>query len=129
MYINISSHNPTFKTTKTIHSLVTIQMIDILFILWLVVFFIFLAVSLSERSTTFGIISGIILLLLGLAVLLDGIQLRSGMTAVETGTTTDMTYVYSNAVMPFSTLAFLWGFMFVAISIYIIYANASAKAS
>lgn len=100
-------------------------MIDILLILWFLVFVIFLAVNILEDSHAFGIVAGLWLLLLGLAIITTGIQIESGATiiAVDASETT-IEYDYVDATLPYSTYSFVWGIILILISVYIIYANA-----
>jgi len=100
-------------------------MIDLLVILWIIVFVIFLAVNILEDSNAFGIIAGFWLLLLGLAIITTGVQIESGatVTAVDVGETT-IEYDYEDATLPYSTYSYIWGIILIVISIYIIYANA-----
>ena len=98
-------------------------MIYYLVILWLLVFFIFLAVSIAADSSILGIISGIWLLLLGLAIIVSGIQVQSGMEINMDGSTTTYEYQYDDATLPYSTYSFVWGIILILSSMYIVYAN------
>jgi len=105
-------------------------MIDTILIIWLVVFFILLAVNLAEHSHWFGVFAGIWLLLLGLAIIVTGVQIQSGMTIDTVGTVQTITYSTSDLVSPFypygglqSTYSIVWGLIFIGIAIFIIYSN------
>ena len=105
-------------------------MIEFIFIIWLVVFFILLAVNLAEHSHWFGVFAGLWLLLLGLAIILTGVQIQQGMTINTTGTLQTINYTYTNLAPPFypvslqSTYSFVWGTIFICIAIFITYTNA-----
>lgn len=100
-------------------------MISLLVILWFIIFVILLAVNIFEGSNVFGIIAGLWLLLLGIAIITTGLQIESGATvqAVDVGETI-IEYTYDNATLPYGTYSFIWGIILILISIYIIYANA-----
>lgn len=100
-------------------------MIDFLVILWLLIFFVFLVASVSIDASLLGVIAGIWLLLLGLAIIVSGIQVQSGMeinVVSSTVTTYDIQYV--DATLPYGAYSFVWGIIIILTSIYIIYANA-----
>ena len=100
-------------------------MIDILLILWFIVFVIFLAVNLLADSHAFGIVAGLWLLLLGLAIITTGVQIESGATVLAVSASeTTIEYDYQDATLPYSTYSYVWGVILILISIYIIYANA-----
>lgn len=106
-------------------------MLEYILIIWLVVFFILLAVNLAEKSHWFGVFAGIWLLLLGLAIILTGIQTQSGMSIQTTGDWQNITYQYQNLTSPLypfggaqSTYSAIWGLIFIGISIYLMYSNA-----
>jgi len=102
-------------------------MIDVLIWIWILVFFIFIGIGIVERSTTFGAIAGFWLLIFGLIIITTGVQVQSGATVTMEGDTQTVTFSYTNATMPFGTYSFIWGFSLIAISLYIIYANVSAR--
>jgi len=106
-------------------------MIDTILIIWLVVFFILLAVNLAEHSHWFGVFAGIWLLLLGLGIVITGLQIQSGMEISTVGTVQTITYQYENLTSPVypyggvsSTYSAIWGIIFIGIGIYILYSNA-----
>ena len=98
-------------------------MIYFLVILWLLIFFIFLAVSITVDSGILGIISGVWLLLLGLAIIVTGIQIQSGMEINTVGQTTTYEYQYDDATLPYSTYSFVWGIILILSSMYLMYVN------
>lgn len=104
-------------------------MLEIFVILWLLFFVILMIFHFYGESTNFGIVSGFWLLLLGLAIIIDGVQIQSGYTINAVGDNSVLSYTYTNLLLPFNTVGFIWGFSIIAISIYIIYANAVSKAS
>jgi hypothetical protein len=88
-----------------------------------VVFLIFLVINIAERSRIFGAIAGMWLLVLGLFIIVDGIQTESGITIDDTGDTTSYEYQFIDVTLPYSTYSIVWGIVFIGISIYILYAN------
>jgi uncharacterized membrane protein len=98
-------------------------MIDQIFYAWILIFLIFLIVNIIARSTTFGMIGGFWLMILGLAILITGFQMQTGVTQ-SAGTVTN---VYSDAVLPFSTYAYVWGLFMIGCSMYMVLANARAR--
>ena len=98
-------------------------MYDLIFLLWIIIFVIFLAVNIGINSTTFGMIAGFWMMLLGLAVAITGLQIQSGIDMTSTGTVN----TYADAILPYSTYAYVWGIFLIGISMYIFYANAMAR--
>lgn len=94
-------------------------MLDQILIYWILIFIIFLIINLVANSTTFGMIGGFWLMLLGLAILVSGIQIQTGMTVGDS-----ISYVSSDVIFPFSEISFIWGIFFIGVSIYMIIANA-----
>ena len=94
----------------------------------LIMLFIFLIMFVSNlylNNPIFGIISGFWLIITALAILVDGIQLQSGMNLVTTGNNTAITYQYTDLVLPFpSPASIIFGVFLIGLSIYIIYKNA-----
>lgn len=99
-------------------------MIDIILIIWIILFLIFFVAGIITDNPVFGLVGGMLLLLLGLGIIVSGLQLSSGMTMVTSGNQTDITYNYDTVAPPFSTWGLLFGLTLLAISIYIIYRNA-----
>jgi len=98
-------------------------MVEEILIYWILVFIVLLIINLAGNSTTFGILGGFWLLILGLAIIMTGIQLKSGMVVQTLSDSQVVTYNYSDAVLPFSTYSFIWGFFFIGLSMYMIMAN------
>lgn len=106
-------------------------MYDIILILWILIFFILLVVNIVEKSHWFGIFAGIWLLLLGLAIIITGVQIQNGMSIETSGAWQNITFLYEDLAPPFypyggvqSTYSLVWGVIFILISIYITYSNA-----
>ena len=103
-------------------------MTEIVLLLWILIWVILIFLSIIEtRGITFGAMSGIWLLLLGVYIYIDGIQVQSGMTIVTSGSTQTITYSYSDIILPVSNYGLLWGIPFVLIAIYILYLSATAR--
>lgn len=100
-------------------------MIDLLVIIWLIIFVIFLAVNLAGDSHAFGVVAGAWLLLLGLAIITTGVQIESGstITVVDADTTT-IEYDYEDATLPYSTYSYVWGIVLILIGVFMVYCNA-----
>jgi len=102
-------------------------MIDAILIFWILIFIVFLIVNIIGESTTFGMIAAFWILLLGLAIIITGIQVQSGMSVSVEGGNQVVTYSYADATIPFSTYSFIWGIFFIGISMYMLLANARAR--
>jgi len=98
-------------------------MIIEMLLIWVVLFIIFIVINIVERSTNFGKIAGIWLLLLGCFIIVDGVQYNSGVEVTEGADSTIVEYKYIDVTLPYSTYAFIWGIIFILVGIYIIYAN------
>ena len=94
-------------------------MIDVMIMFWIIIFIIFLVVNVGAESNVFGMIGGFWLLVLGLAILVSGVQIQTGATISDTA----ITYVYEDVVLPFSTYSYIWGIFMVSVSLYMILAN------
>lgn len=92
-------------------------------LIWLVIFLVFLIINLVERSKIFGTIAGFWFLIFAILILVTGIQVEAGANVTEANETIQIQYQYIDAILPFSTYSFIWGFILLLISIYIIYAN------
>ena len=99
-------------------------MIESLMVIWIIFFIIFFLAGIVEKSYTLGVISGVILLLFGLAIIITGVQIQSGETLTSDGDTFTIEYNYEDATLPFSTYSYVFGMIFILTSIFIIYANA-----
>jgi len=98
-------------------------MIVLMLLVWLLFFAIFLVVGVSEGSSVLGLISGILLLLLGLAIIVTGIQNESGYTMTIDGSEYTTEYDYTDVTLPYGTYSFVWGVIFILTSVFIIYSN------
>jgi len=98
-------------------------MIDGILAFWLLIFVIFLIVHLIADSSTWGMIGGLWLMLLGLAIVVTGVQIQSGVDISDTS----ITNVYSDWVLPFSTYAYVWGVTIIGVSMYMFFANAMKR--
>ena len=98
-------------------------MLDILLAVWIVFFVIFLVANIITDNQIFGGMASIILLLLGLYIIVGGIQISDGATIVESGDTTTVTWTYDDADLEYGSYNTVFGLSFVAFSIYLLYAN------
>jgi hypothetical protein len=99
-------------------------MLDVILIIWVILFLIFFASGIMTNNAVFSIVSGMLLLLLGLGIISSGLQMNTGMTMTVVGGNTNITYSYSDVTPPFSSWGLLFGLSLLSISIYIIYRNA-----
>jgi len=101
---------------------------EILLMMWLVIWVILLVMStIDKRGVVFGFISGVWILFMGIYIILDGIQIQSGMSLLgEVGSQT-ITYQYAEIVPPFSSYSTMWGLPFILIGFYICWLSATAK--
>lgn len=99
-------------------------MIELLAVVWIVVFVIFLVSGIAANSPYLGLFAGIVLLIFGLAVVVDGLQYQSGVVMEVSGGSTFLNYSYAEALLPFSTYSVALGLVLVLAAGYIIYANA-----
>lgn len=99
-------------------------MIDLVLYIWILIFVILFIANLYTNNAVFGIIAGMWLLILGLAIIVSGFQMQTGMTITEAGNTTSIVNTYTDVALPFSTYSFIWGIIILCISIYITYRNA-----
>ena len=98
-------------------------MVDAILLMWLLIFIIFLIVHLIADSTTWGMIGSFWLMLLGLAILITGLQTQTGVEISDTA----ITNVYDDVILPFSTYAFVWGITIIGVSMYMLLANAMKR--
>lgn len=98
-------------------------MLDILILIWLIVFIIFFLVSVVQNAGIFGIISGFWLMLFGVMIVATGIQTQSGMTITTVGANQTITYQFADIVSSISSYSFILGFIFIGVSMYIVYAG------
>jgi hypothetical protein len=99
-------------------------MIEIVLLIWVILFLIFFVAGINVDNPIFGLVAGSLLLLLGLGIIVSGLQISSGMNITTVGGTTNIVYEYDDVSPPFSTWGLLFGVTLLAISIYIIYRNA-----
>ena len=102
-----------------------------IFMLWFIIWIIFLVLSIIERrGITFGFLSGIYPIFLGIYLYLDGLQLFSGLTVDTSSSLQVVEKVYSDSVPAFSNYGMLMGIPFVLVGLYICYLAATkAEAS
>ena len=100
-------------------------MLDIVLIIMLILFLIMFVANLYLDNPVFGAIAGLWLIVIAGAILVDGIQLQSGMNMTTVGGNTSIMYQYTDLVLPFPNPAsVIFGVFLVGLSIYIIYKNA-----
>jgi hypothetical protein len=97
--------------------------VDGILIFWILLFVIFLIIHLIVDSTTFGMICGFWLMILGLAIVITGVQIQTGVNITDTS----VTNIYQDMVLPFSTYSLVWGVSLIAISMYMVIANAMRR--
>lgn len=98
-------------------------MIDTVLVLWFFVFVIILIVHLIADSSTWGMIGALWFMVLGLAILLTGVEMQTGVTITDTA----VINTYESVVLPFSTYAYVWGIFIIGISMYMLLANAMKR--
>lgn len=129
---SISSPDYSYKTLYFNYDMlgVDVKMNVYMIILWIVIWAILLFVNIKARSAIFGGFAGMWLFLLGIFIIVTGIQLETGTITTILSPSQSVNYVqYSNAILPYSTYSFVWGVFLFVLAIYILIANARAKAS
>jgi len=101
---------------------VIIMIIEMLLI-WILIFIVFLVVNITQKSHNFGILAGIWILLIGCFIILEGVQISSGVEITDTANSQIVTYDYEDVTLPYSTYSFVWGIIFILLGVYIMYAN------
>ena len=97
-----------------------------IFLLWLIIWVILLAMSTIEvRGQVFGFLAGLWIIYLGIYVYLSGLQYQSGMTITTVGAVQTITNIYQDVVMPFSNYGMLWSIPFWGLGIYICFMAAT----
>lgn len=91
--------------------------------IWIVVFVVLMVIHLIERSKNWGKIAGLWLLILGLFIIVDGVQYNTGVETTETAQSVVVTYQYDDVALPYSTYSYIWGIIFILLGIWIFYAN------
>jgi hypothetical protein len=100
-------------------------MLDVVMVIMLFIFLIMFVSNLYLNNPFFGMVAGFWLIITALAILVDGIQLQSGMNIVTVGGNTTISYSYTDLVLPFpSTASVIFGVFLIGLSIYIVYKNA-----
>jgi len=99
-------------------------MIDLIIFIWILIFLIFFVAGIVTDNPIFGLVAGALLMLFGLGISVDGMQMTSGMTITTVGNVTNVSYDYTEITAPFSTWGTVFGLTLIAISIYIIFRNA-----
>ena len=95
---------------------------------WIVIWVILLAVSSIEtRGFVYGFLAGLWILLIGVYILLDGLQMETGSTIVLSGGNYTIVKTFSEVVPPVSSYSVLWCFPFIALSIYQMYLASTYK--
>ena len=84
-------------------------MIELVFIIMLFVFLIMFIANLYLDNPIFGMLCGFWLIVMASAVLIDGIQLQSGVNITASETSTSVVYEYSDLVLPFSSTSVIFG--------------------
>jgi len=101
---------------------------EILLLVWLIIWVILLVMStIDKRGVVFGFIAGVWILFLGIYVILDGIQIQSGMTVTGEVANQIITYQYNTVAPPFSSYSTMWGLPFILIGFYLCWLSATAK--
>jgi len=90
--------------------------------LWIILWMIFLVMSIVERrGVVFGFFAGMWILFLGIYVFIDGLELQSGLLVVSSGSSSVVSYSYSEVVAPFSSYGVLWAVPFILLGMYVMY--------
>ncbi len=99
-------------------------MIVPMILIWILLFVIFFVGGICADSAALGAISGILLLIFGLAILITGVQVESGSTlTVDSGEYT-MVIDYADVTLPFGLYSFILGVIFILTAMFILYSNA-----
>lgn len=98
---------------------------EIVLILWLLIWVIFLSMStIEKRGVVFGFISGFWIMFLGVYLFLDGFQVQTGMT-INNGV---VTFIYTDVVSPMTAgYDKLWCIPFILLGMYIMYLAVTAQ--
>lgn len=99
-------------------------MLDIAFILMFLIFIVIIVLNLYTDNAIFGVIAGFWLIVIALAIVVDGIQLQSGMNMTSSGGNYTIQTTYTDLVLPFpSPVSLIFGITLIGLSIYILYKN------
>ena len=89
---------------------------------WLLIWIIFLVMSIVERrGGVFGFLAGLWILFLGVYIYLDGLEYQTGASVTVSGGVQTLTYTYGDIVSPFSNYGILWAVPFILLGLYIMY--------
>jgi len=83
--------------------------------------------TIDKRGVVFGFISGIWILFLGIYLILDGLQIQSGMSIIGEAGNQTILYQYNEIVPPFSSYSTMWGLPFIMLGFYLCWLSATAK--
>jgi hypothetical protein len=88
------------------------------------IFIVILILNLYTDNEIFGIIAGFWLIVIAGAILIDGIQLQSGMDMIASGSNYTISTTYTDLVLPFpSPASVIFGMVLIGLSIYILFKN------
>jgi len=91
-----------------------------IFMLWLIIWVIFLIMSIIEqRGIVFGFLAGFWILILGIFVYTNGVQYKTGVNLTEVSGGCNLVYSYTNMVTPYSNVGMLWALPFILLGMYI----------
>ena len=104
----------------------------LILIVMLAVFTMFFAVNVKNKSTVFGLMAGIILMLLGIFLIAGNLLIPTGSVStsatVDGLTTVNNTIIYTDLGTSISpNPVSIMGLIFIGIALYILYTNALAK--
>lgn len=92
------------------------------FLLWFVVWIVFLIMSTTgSKGWLFAAFAGIWSIFMSIHILIDGLQMRSGMNIVGSSGNYTVTYSYTTLVLPYSTYSFIWGMFFLLLGMYLVF--------
>jgi hypothetical protein len=96
-------------------------MTEILIAFWLFVFAIFFFAGIIEKSKYLSALSGLWLLIFSLLIIVTGVYIQSGTTTVFNGNISEnVTIIYQEVVVPYTTYAVIWGVFLLIAAAYII---------
>lgn len=122
---NASTGNLLYTTIDYVWVGNVVKMTDWIILLWLLIWIVLMALNIWTKNPTFGGIAGVLFLLLGVFIVVSGIQISDGSTTTVVDPTTSVEQPqYTDAVLPHNTYAYVWGLPFILLSFYILYANA-----
>jgi hypothetical protein len=101
-----------------------------LILLWIAIWAILMGINIKAKSTSFGMFAGFWLFMLGLAIIVTGVQIETGTitTTVNPGQFVEQIQ-WTDVVYPFSTYSIVWGIFLFALAVYIVSANVIARQS